>query len=244
MGAAAGANAVAADFVLSTATTLTVAAGRTTSTGEVTVRAAGTANDDVHEPDRSVTVSATAAGGHGLAAPSNATLTIAEDEALPTVTLVLTPSTIAEGGTGATTASTVTAELSGKSSEAVTVTVSAAAVSPAVAGDFTQSGTKLTIAAGATASTGTVTVTATDDTASEPHESVEVSGTAAGGNGVAAPSAVTLTLEDDDAPTVALVLDPASVSEAGGVSTVTATLNRMATEAATRSTPPARHRRP
>ena len=233
VGAAAGANAVAADFVLSTATTLTVAAGRTTSTGEVTVRAAGTANDDVHEPDRSVTVSATAAGGHGLAAPSNAALTITEDEALPTVTLVLTPSTIVEGGTGATTASTVTAELSGKSSEAVTVTVSAAAVSPAVAGDFTQSGTKLTIAAGATASTGTVTVTATDDTASEPHESVEVSGTASGGNGVAAPSAVTLTLEDDDAPTVALVLDPTSVSEAGGVSTVTATLNRMATEAAT-----------
>ena len=52
------------------------------------------------------------------------------------VTLVLDPPSVVENGGR----STVTASLSGTSSEAVTVAVSASAVSPAVAGDFTQSG--------------------------------------------------------------------------------------------------------
>ena len=163
-----------------------------------------TANGNtVDSPDKSVTVSGTAAGGNGVANPPNATLALEDDDARPTALLVLTPSAITETGG----VSTVTATLSGPSSGAVTVTVAAAAVSPAVSGDFALSTAKtLTIAAGAMASTGTVTVTAND--VGWPDKSVTVSGTATGGNGVASPPNATLTLGYDDPPTIALVLTP------------------------------------
>ena len=46
-----------------------------------------------------------------------------------------------------------------------------------------------------------------------------------------APSDVTLTITDDEAaPTVALLLSPASISEASGVSTITATLSHKSSE--------------
>ena len=226
--AAAGAGAVAADFALSSATTLTFAAGSTTSAGLVTVTANG---NTVDSPNKSVTVSGTAAGGNGVAAPTDVTLTLEDDDILPTVALVLSDTSISETGGVAT----VTAELSGPSSAAVTVTVAAAAGTGAVVDDFTLStATTLTIAAGATTSAGTVTVTANGNTVDAPNKSVTVSGAAAGGNGVAAPPAVTLTLEDDDAlPTAALVLTPSSITEEGGLSTVTATLSGPSSAAVT-----------
>ena len=58
---------------------------------------------------------------------------------MPAVTLVLTPASIGENGG----VSTVTATVTPASSEAFTVTVAAAAVDPAVAGDFTLSGATL-----------------------------------------------------------------------------------------------------
>lgn len=93
--------------------------------------------------------------GSGLAAivgaPSNS---VTATPLTPAVTLVLTSASITEDGG----VSTVTASLSGASSAATTVTVSATAVSPAVAGDFTLSqDVELSIAAGKTTSTGTVT---------------------------------------------------------------------------------------
>ena len=226
--AAAGTGAVSGDFDLSSTTTLTIAAGSTTSAGTVTVTANGNTTDS---PNKEVTVSGTAAGGNGVSNPSNVTLTLEDDDALPTVALVLSPTSITETNG----VSTVTARLSGASSAAVTVTVSAAAETGAVSGDFgLSSTTTLTIAAGSTTSAGTVTVTANGNTVDTPNKSVMVSGTATGGNGVANPSDVTLTLTDDDAlPTVALVLSPSSISETNGVSTVTATLSGASSEAVT-----------
>ena len=226
--AAAGSGAVSGDFALSTATTLTIAAGSTVSAGAVTVTANG---NTVDSPNKSVTVSGTAAGGNGVVNPPNVTLTLEDDETLPTVALVLSPSSVTETGG----ISTVTATLSGPSSEAVTVTVAASAGTGAVAADFDlSSATTLTIAAGATTSAGLVTVTANGNTVDSPNKSVTVSGTSAGGNSVAAPPNVTLTLEDDETlPTVALVLTPTSISESGGVSTVTATLSGPSSEAVT-----------
>ena len=84
---------------------------------------------------------------HGGASGSGtATFNITDDDAKPTVTLALSSASIDEDG-GVT---TVTATLSHPSSQDVTLTVAAAAVSPAVAGDYTLSGTTLTIAAEAT----------------------------------------------------------------------------------------------
>ncbi len=113
-----------------------------------------------------------------------------------TPTLVLAPATITEAGGVAT----VTARLSSAPSAAVTLTVGATAVSPAVAGDFTLSaGPTLTFATGATTSTGTVTLTAVDNAVDAADKQVTVTGTVASTDDrVAAPAAVTLTITDDD----------------------------------------------
>jgi hypothetical protein len=71
----------------------------------------------------------------------------------------------------------------------VTLTVSATPKSPATAADFSvTTNKKLTIAAGSTTSTGTVTITAVNNTVDNPDKSVTVSATASGGNGVSDPA--------------------------------------------------------
>ena len=71
--------------------------------------------------------------------------------------------------------STVTALLDRPSSVATTVTISATAVSPASASDFTLSTNKvLTIAAEQTASTGRVTITAVDNDDDDDNRRVTV----------------------------------------------------------------------
>ena len=219
---------VSGDFTLSSATTLTIAAGQTTSLGTVTIRA----NDNaVVAATKSVTVSGTADDTPDIvAAPSDVTLTITDDDA-PQMTLALSPQSISENG-GVT---TVTATLDRPASAAVTITVSAMAVPPSVSGDFTlSSATTLTIAAGQTTSLGTVTIRANDNAVVAATKSVTVSGTADDTPDiVAAPSDVTLMITDDDAPQVTLALSPQSISENGGVTTVTATLDRPASAAVT-----------
>ena len=102
----------------------------------------------------------------------------------PTVTLVLSPASIPEdGGT-----STVTATLDTPSSVVTTIQVSAAPVGPAVAADFSLSGTTLTIAMGMTESTGVVTITAANNNVDAPNKTVTVSGTAANADGVTGPA--------------------------------------------------------
>ena len=109
--------------------------------------------------------------------------------------------------------SRVTARLSGATSEAVTLTVSAAAVAPATSSDFVLSANReLRIAAGQTTSTDTVTMTAVDNGEDHADREVRVTATVRGPSGVAAPSARTLTIADDEgAPTVTLVLTPEEI---------------------------------
>ena len=216
--------AVAGDYTLSSNRVLTIAAGATTSTGTVTVTSV---NNVVDAPDKTVTVSGAATNSQGVTDPQNVTLTIRDNDAAPTVTLVLTPASIPEaGGT-----STVTATLDHASSEETTVTVSAAPVSPAVAGDYTLSGNlDLTIAAGETDSTGVVTMTAVNNNVHAGNKTVTVSGTATNSQGITAPQSVTLTITDDEAPPGLSVAD-ASVDEgdSGGTTLAfTVTLNPVA----------------
>ena len=120
---------------------------------------------------------------------TGASLTLTDDEATPTATLVLSAETIDEHDGTNPGQATVTASLDRASSEAVTLTVAAAAGTNAVAGDFSLSSMKtLSIAAGATSSTGTVTVTAVDDTADAPDKEVTVTAAVSGDSGIAAPT--------------------------------------------------------
>ena len=169
-------------------------------------------DDDVDDEDQNYTVVLDPSSGdanyNGLDnVPVSVTTTDNDD--VPTVTLSVTAAAITEDGGVAT----VTATLSHPSNQAVTLTVTAAPtptpVAPAVAamaGDFMQAGTTLTIAVEGTTSTGLVTVTAVDnDVHSTANKQVTVSATATGGT-VDASATVTLTITDDDTP--GLEIDP------------------------------------
>ena len=193
--------AEANDFTLSGATTLTIAANVATSTGTVTITAV---NNTTDAPDKRVTVAATVAGGDGASLSSAVTLTITDDDEAPDVTLVLTPSSISENAE----VSTVSATLSHPSSAITTITVSAEAVSPATASDFTlSSADTLIIAASETTSTGTVTITAVNNDARADEKTVTVSATANNTQGINDPSDVTLTITDDETPSANLDVD-------------------------------------
>ena len=201
--------AVDGAYTVGSDATITIAAGETENASDtVTITAVNDAIDNVG--DRSVTVTGTAQNSQGAGTVTGASLTLTDDEATPAATLALSPATIAESGTG--TATTVTATLNRASSKAVTLTVAATGAT-AAAGDFTLSSARtLTIAAGATSSTGTVTVAAVDDTTDEANETVTVSATVSGTSGVANPTSRTLTIADDD-PEPSLSIDSPSVAE-------------------------------
>ena len=217
------------DYTLSSNTKLTIAAGSTASSGTVSITGV---DNDVDAPNKEVTVSGVASGGNGVTNPADQTLTIEDDEATPTVSLGLSPASIGEDGG----VSTVTASLSGASSAEVIVTVSASPVNPAVSGDYTlSSNTKLTIAAGSTASSGTVTITANDNDVDTANKTVTVSGAVSGGNGVTNPANQTLTIEDDDERGLELSAETVTVTEAaaGRTAKYTVVLSTQPTAAVT-----------
>ena len=136
------------------------------------------------------------------------------------VTLHLSTDTVTEAGG----VSTVTASLNRPSSEATSVTVTASPVSPTVAGDYALSANReLTIPAGATTSTGRVTIAAVDNDVEAADRRVTVSAAASNSQGVGNPAPVTLTIRNDDELTMALDVSPAAVSEGAGATLVTVT---------------------
>ena len=220
--------AVAGNFEFSANKQLTIPAGQRNSTGTVTIAAQDNSTD---APDKEVTVSGTASNSQGKVNPDDRTLTIEDDDDGPAVTLALSRNSTSEDDD---TAIAVTASLSHLSSEDTVVTISAAAVSPAHDTDFMLSGNKeLTIPAGQSNSTGTVTIAPVDNETDSPTRQVTLSGAVDNGQGYEAgtPADVTLDITDDDpAPVATLVLTPPTISESGGVSTVTARLDRPSSE--------------
>ena len=199
---------------------LTIPAGETDSRSAVTLT---WLDDDVDAPDRRIEVSGVARNAQGIAGdPPEVTLIVRDNDAAPSVTLVLDPSSIAENGG----VSTVTARLSHPSSEATEVDVSSVGVAPASADDFTQSGTSLVIPALETASAGEVAVAAVDNAVHEPDKQVTVSGVASNTQGIAGdPPDVTLTIKEDDSADVALALSVSAteVAESAGAVELTVT---------------------
>ena len=223
--------ATADDFTLSSNTVLTIAAQGTTSTGTVTISAVNNAADDV---DRRVTVSGVAASTETVTQPSLRTLTIFDDESASTkVTLTVSPTRIEEDAGATDRTVTVTAELDGDPLPRATDVTVSVSDDTAVAGthytavpEFT-----FTIAAGQTTGTGTFTLAPVNDSLDGPDVTVTVTGATAPGLAVEPVSGLTITIGDDDeAPVMTLGLDPASIGEDRGESTVTATLDRPTIE--------------
>ena len=203
----------AADVALSP-NSLTIPAGMTR--GTVTLTAV---DDNTDALNKQVTVSGMASNTHGIAGNLEPrTLRIQDDDPAPTVTLELAPNPIGENGGQ----STLTVGLDRPSSQATTVTVSA---DPAA---VRLSPNSLTILAGMTRGTGTVTLTAEDNNIDGPETTtVTVSADAENVLGVTDPADAALTIQDDDGPpTVTLAVSPNPIPENGGVSTLTARLDR------------------
>ena len=186
--------ASSSDLSGTTSGTLTFAAGDTTKT--ITVN---TAQDDVHERDETFTLKLMQPCSNGRNPDeASAMSTIENDDDVPKVTLTLADAQIREADDPGTASveehkTTVTASLSRPSSEATTVTV-------LPVGDvFTVSGGGvITIPAGQTSSTDTVTITAVNNLAYEPNKMATVSATAANDLDVTDPDGETLTIIDDE----------------------------------------------
>ena len=119
--------------------TITIAAGETSNAADTaTITAVDDATDNV--VNRSATVTATAQNSHDVGAVTGAALTLTDDETTPTATLALSDATIDEHDGTNPGSATVTATLNRASSEAVTLTVAAAAGTNAAATDFSLSG--------------------------------------------------------------------------------------------------------
>ena len=214
-----GSNAISSDFS-QRGTALTIEAGSTSSTGEVTITAVDDGVDDLR--DREITVSGSASNDLGITGPADATLTISP---IPTLTLQLSPAVIGENGG----VSTVTATLTSPSTSTTTVTVSSLPGANATSSDFSQRGTTLTIAAGTSVSADEVTITAIDNDRDEPDKIVTVSGVVSDPEGAAGPDIQTLTIEDDDARGVVLssgsvVLEERGAGRNEAISVVLATM--------------------
>ncbi len=149
------------------------------------------------------------------------TATIIDDDTGPTVALSINPTTMAE----ATGVSTVTATLSAISGLATTVTLGFTGTATNVT-DYNRSATQIVIPAGSLSST--MTLTAAQDTLYEGNETVFVDITGVTNGTENGTQQVTATiLDDDSSPTVTLAVNPTTIAEAAGVSTVTATLSAV-----------------
>ena len=149
-------------------------------------------------------------------------ITIEDNDAPPTVTLVLSPDSITENGG----LSQITATLDHPSSEQTSIDISATAVPPlAVADDFFMPPSRrLSIPIGETqsVSTGHVVVLAIDNYVYSGNKSVTISGTATNDIGIVQPQTQTLTIEDDESDTTAIdaTLSGLALKDAADDSTV------------------------
>jgi len=122
---------------------------------------------------------------------------------------------------------TITATLQRDVSPVNPVTVSLVVSGTAAASDYTLSSNSITISSG---KTGTVTLTAVQDSEEESNETVIVDVGVVVNGKESGTQQVTVTIVDDDGaaapPLVTIVADPVEIAEAAGVSTITATLNK------------------
>jgi|GEM_PF-1199688 len=193
-----------------TAGTVTFAPGATTATVTIDPTA-----DSTVELDENLTLAVTAGTGYNLAASNtSATGTILNDDA--TVTVSVSPASVAEDGPGVLTYTFTRVGYTGNSLP-VNVNLSGTA---GLTGDYSATGfTSFNTSTGAAvvtfsgeSSTAIVTISPTDDTTGEPDETVVFTLGAGSGYGLGAQTVATGTIINDDTA-VSVSLAPASVNE-------------------------------
>ncbi len=214
--------------------TLTIAAGARTGTKAFSIDPTQDALDEGTGESVSVSGTTTVSGF----SVTGATFTITDDDTAPSGAITLSLNPTSAGEAASATSVTVTATLPGSTTRsadtAITVAVGASADTATEGTDYaTVDDFTLTIAAGARTGTKAFSIDPTQDALDEgTGESVSVSGTTTV-SGFSVTGATFTITDDDTAPSMSLVLTPASISENGGVSTVTATLSSTSSEAMT-----------
>ena len=210
--------AVAGDFTLSANRTLRIPAASKDSTGTVTVTAVDNLDGG---PSKTILIKGSLNdGATGVGAPNVQSLVITDDEVESTsIALSVNPTAVSEGA--GTTTVTVTATLNSLPRNAETeVSVSVAGGTATAGEDFaTVDSFTLTIPANNRSGTATFNLTPTNDSAQEDTETISVSGMNDDGLTV---SAATLNITDNDAPQYTLTVNPSTIDEDDGTTTVTA----------------------
>ena len=156
-----------------------------------------------HETDQRVT--------YPSPAGETATVSIADDER-PALTFTVAPTTILENG-GTATVTLATTDGTGITADtAIALSLAGTATKGT---DYTISSESLTLTAGQ--SSVTATITATMDAASDDNETVVVTASS-GGTAIGTAQTVTIT---ETLPALSIAVNPASIAEAAGTSTVT-----------------------
>ena len=149
-------------------------------------------------------------------------VTLSDDDTAPAVNLSVSPTSVAESASGTTV--DVTAAFSNTSvydaDKTVTVAVGGSGDGATEGTDYsTVADFDVTISKGTTSGKGSFTLTPTDDTTVENHETIGVSGASTG----LTVNSATVSLNDNDNDAVTLSANKSSVAEDGSATTVTVT---------------------
>ncbi len=181
-------------------------------------------NDVTSEGNESIVVDVTGVTNGTENGTQSVTATIVDDESVPSVTLALAGSTLAENGGLAA----VRATLSSPSTQNVTVTLGFSGTATNNV-DYSASSNTIVILAGQTS--GSITLTGINDVTSEGNESIVVDVTGVTNGTENGTQSVTATIVDDESvPSVTLALAGSTLAENGGLAAVRATLSSPSTQ--------------
>ena len=183
----------------------------TLTAGQISVTATVTAvQDTIDDDDETVLITAT---HNTVTVGTQQTVTITDDDAAPTLSVAVNQASIAEAA-GSSTLTVSTGTTTFASDQTISLTLAGTATR---GDDYTISPGSLTLTAGQTSVTATVT--AVQDTIDDDDETVLITATH---NSVAIGTQQTVTITDDDAaPTLSVAVGPDTIAEATGASTVT-----------------------
>lgn len=202
----------AVDFTSVTNLDLRIAAGANSGNATFTLTPIDDSEDEV---DEVITISS-----ENSLVSTSATITLTDDDATPTISLVVNPSNIAESD-GAT-AITLTASINGLAtfteSRTIPINVTGSGITAAV--DFLPvQDFSITLVAGTYSETATFSLKPIDDSEDETDETITVASTSA----LVTNSATIVLVDDDATPSIRLSAAPSSVREDGGPTEVTVT---------------------
>jgi hypothetical protein len=191
-------------------TSLSIPAGAVSATVNVTPL-----EDTSVESSESVTLTLASSAAYTLGSPAGASVTIADNDVLPSVSVVATDASGTE-----TAGNTITYTFTRTGSTAAALTVNFSTFGTATSGsDYASLGTSTVIPAGA--GSATKVLTPTDDTLQEPNETVVLAISASAAYTVSG-SAASSTITDNDFVTIAAT-DSSAAESAGNSATFTIT---------------------